>query len=105
MTEQTIRDLDVAVVGDEVHAQWECRRTGLRHRVGYGHEAGHLVQRWAASDRFGDGQWREVWREAWPLLQRVGWETPRRVDAACRVMAQRELRLPEVIEREGPRAS
>lgn len=104
MTEQTIRDLDIAVIGDEVRAQWECRRTGLRHRVGYGYEAGHLVQRWAASDRFSDLQWREVWREAWPLLQRVGWQTPEAVDKRARVMAQRELRRPEVIEREGPRA-
>lgn len=104
MTEQTIRDLDVAVVGDEVHAQWECRRTGLRHRVGYGYEAGHLVQRWAASDRFAAGQWAEVWRGAWPLLERTGWQTPERVVKAARAMAARELRRPEVIEREGPRA-
>jgi len=104
MTGQTIRDLDVAVVGDEVRAQWECRRTGLRHRVGYGHEAGHLVLRWAASDKYGQGQWAQFWAERWPLLQRTGWETPERVAKVARAMAQRELRRPEVIEREGPRA-
>lgn len=103
-TEQTIRDLDIAVVGDEVRARWEHRATGMRHRVGFGHEAGHLVQRWAASDRYSGGQWREVWRAAWPLLQRVGWETPARIEKAARVMAQRELGRPEVVEREGPRA-
>ena len=40
-----------------------------------------------------------------PLLQRVGWQTPPRVEKAARVMAARELRQPEVVEREGPRAS
>ena len=99
-----IEDLDIGVEGQTVVARWWDRMLGYRHVVVYGYEAGHLVQRWAASDRYGDGQWREVWREAWPLLQRVGWETPKRVDAACRVMAQRELGRPEVIEREGPRA-
>ena len=101
---EDIRDLDVAVVGDEVRARWECRRTGLRHRAGYGYEAGHLVLRWAASDRYAGGQWQECWREVWPLLERTGWQTPESVGKRARVMAQRELRRPEVIEREGPSA-
>lgn len=104
MTEQTIRDLDIALVGDEVRCRWEDRTTGLRHRVGYGIEAGHIVQRWAASDRYAAGQWAEVWRGAWPLLERTGWQTPERLDRMARAMAQRELRRAEVIEREGPRA-
>ena len=104
MTEQTIRDLDIACEGDEVRCRWEDRATGLRHRVGYGMEAGHLVQRWAASEQFAAGRWQEFWRLGWPLLQRVNFLTPETIDKRARAMAQRELRRPDVIEREGPRA-
>jgi|LakMenEpi03Aug12_release.lakeMendotaPanAssembly.Ray.scaffolds.fasta_scaffold32584_7 hypothetical protein len=99
-----IEDLDIGVEGQTVVARWWDRMLGYRHVVVYGYEAGHLVAMSAATHKYGPQGWAEVWRSEWPFLDRSGWQTPEAVDKRARVMAQRELRRPEVIEREGPRA-
>lgn len=105
MSTSRVEDLDIGVEGQTVVARWWDRMFGYRHVVVYGYEVGHLVAKSAETHRYGAHGWAPVWRSEWPFLERTGWQTPETVDKRARVMAARELRQPEVVEREGPRAS